>query len=129
VAEQPDRLNWTVEVNLSDQSIGDAGLPNFIASSISRAGIDPGNLIFEITETAAIANIDLSHHLAQSLRNIGCRFALDHFMAGFKSLVHLNKAAIDDLEIDGQVVNEWVTTPGELLLIDGRPPPRQQVLG
>ncbi len=92
------------EVNLSARSLTDLALSEFIAKSIAEAGIDPAFLIFEITETAAIANFESAGSFARSLRALGCRFALDDFGAGFASFTYLKHMPVDILKIDGDFV-------------------------
>ncbi len=91
-----------LEVNLSAASVTDAETVAFIRSSIDEAGIDPSRLIFEITETAAIADIVRAGVLAERLRELGCRFALDDFGAGFGSLYYLKHLPFHVIKIDGE---------------------------
>ena len=92
------------EVNLSARSLIDPELPGLIAARIDEAGIDPGNLVFEITETAAIANMDQARTFANQLRDLGCHFALDDFGAGFASFYYLKHVPLDALKIDGDFI-------------------------
>ncbi len=61
-------------------------------------------LVVEITETAALHDIDESAGFVTTLRDLGCRIALDDFGAGFTSLRHLQALAIDTVKIDGSFV-------------------------
>lgn len=92
------------EVNLSARSLADPELPSFISKSIERAGIDPEHLVLEITETAAIANMEQARTFATTLRDRGCRFALDDFGTGFASFYYLKHIPLDTLKIDGDFV-------------------------
>jgi diguanylate cyclase (GGDEF)-like protein/PAS domain S-box-containing protein len=92
------------EVNLSARSLIDPELPGLIAARIDEAGIDPANLVFEITETAAIANMDQARTFANQLRDLGCHFALDDFGAGFASFYYLKHVPLDALKIDGDFI-------------------------
>jgi EAL domain-containing protein (putative c-di-GMP-specific phosphodiesterase class I) len=92
------------EVNLSARSLADEELPSFISKSIEQGGIDPSLLVFEITETAAIANMEQARSFANLLRQQGCRFALDDFGAGFASFYYLKHIPLDALKIDGDFV-------------------------
>ena len=80
---------YRLELNLSGRSIGDPELPELIEREIAAAGVDPGRLVFEITETAAIANMAHARVFAERLRRLGCRLALDDFGAGFSSFYYL----------------------------------------
>ncbi len=92
------------EVNLSARSLADRGFRSFIAESVEEAAIDPSLLVFEITETAAIANMDQAQRFASSLRELGCGFALDDFGTGFASFYYLKHIPLDALKIDGDFI-------------------------
>jgi EAL domain-containing protein (putative c-di-GMP-specific phosphodiesterase class I) len=92
------------EVNLSGDSISDASVVDYIVSEIGNAGIDPARLTFEVTETAAIGNLDRARRLASQLAALGCAFALDDFGAGFGSFAYLKHLPLDIIKIDGQFI-------------------------
>jgi predicted signal transduction protein with EAL and GGDEF domain len=95
-----------VSVNLSGESVaGDPELLSLIERSIRAGGVDPGKLIFEITETAAIANIVEARDFAMGLRRLGCGLALDDFGTGFGSFYHLKYLPVDYLKIDREFVH------------------------
>src|SRR5690606_2890503 len=71
---------------------------------LQRYGVAPSSVIFEITETAALADIDASIQIMEALRKEGCRFALDDFGVGFSSLYYLKKLPLDYIKIDGSFV-------------------------
>ena len=98
------------EVNLSGQSICDPELPDLIEAELTKAPIDPSQLVFEITETAAIANMDEARALASRIRRWGCRFALDDFGAGFGSFYYLKYLPVDYLKIDGEFIRNLATS-------------------
>ncbi|HYH62866.1 MAG TPA: EAL domain-containing protein, partial [Solirubrobacterales bacterium] len=102
--EQRGGRDIVVSVNLSGHSICDPELPDLIEAELERAPIDPSRLVFEITETAAIANMDEARALAIRIRRWGCRFALDDFGAGFGSFYYLKYLPVDYLKIDGEFI-------------------------
>ncbi len=73
----------TFFVNLSGQTIDDDGLDQFIAERAATHACDPGHIVFELTETAAVGNISRARELASKLDELGCRFAIDNFGADF----------------------------------------------
>jgi EAL domain-containing protein (putative c-di-GMP-specific phosphodiesterase class I) len=96
----------SVEINLSGNSIGDAELPGLIASELEATGVDPKSLIFEVTETATIANMDDAKTFAAAIAQLGCRFALDDFGTGFGSFYYLKHLPVDYLKIDGDFISD-----------------------
>ena len=105
------------EVNLSAKSITDPGLPNLIRSQIEEHKVDPAGLVFEMTETAAIVNIERAKHFASFLHELGCEFALDDFGAGFASFYYLKHFAFDYLKIDGEFIEDLSTSSTNQLLV------------
>ena len=77
----------------------------------------PDRLIFEITETAAIENIAHAGAFARRMAELGCRFALDDFGAGFGSFYYLKHLPCDYLKIDGEFVRHCATNPTDRTLI------------
>ncbi len=96
-------------INLSGQSLSNAGFYAFITDEIEASNVPPSNICFEITETAAISNIDEAITLMNALRAIGCRFSLDDFGAGLSSFGYLRKLPVDYLKIDGSFVRDITT--------------------
>ncbi len=91
-------------VNLSGQTLDAEKLVPLLKRLLAQYCVDPRCLIFEITETSAIANMQAAKRLINEMRDIGCRFALDDFGSGFSSLYHLKHLPVDFLKIDGQFV-------------------------
>ncbi|HYX77735.1 MAG TPA: EAL domain-containing protein, partial [Solirubrobacterales bacterium] len=108
-----------LEVNVSGRSIGDTELPAMIEATIAEHGVDPGRLIFEVTETAAIANMAEARAFASTLTRLGCRFALDDFGAGFGSFYYLKHLPLDFLKIDGDFVRHLPTSEVDQVLVRG----------
>ena len=75
-----------------------------IEHELAETGIDPSCLTFEITETAAIVNIQKARAFAERIAELGCSFALDDFGAGFGSFYYLKHLPFDVLKIDGEFV-------------------------
>jgi PAS domain S-box-containing protein len=97
-----------LEVNLSAGSIGDPALLLEIGEQLDDKGADPGNIIFEITETALMQDIDAGEAFARGLRDLGCSVALDDFGTGFGSFTYLKRLPIHYLKIDIEFVRELI---------------------
>jgi len=93
-------------INLSGQSLGDDKFLPFVIEQFHRSGLDASKICFEITETAAIANLENAREFMNRMRIIGCRFALDDFGTGFSSMSYLSKFPIDTLKIDRSFVGD-----------------------
>ncbi len=113
---RPERLP-RLFVNLSGQSFGDMELLGLIEAELDRAGVDPGHLVFEVTETSAIANIDRAQTFTRELTRIGCHTALDDFGAGFASFYYLKHISTDYVKIDGEFIRNLAGDPTSQLLV------------
>jgi diguanylate cyclase (GGDEF)-like protein/PAS domain S-box-containing protein len=107
----------TVEINLSGYSMGDPQLAVQIDRELHATGVHATQLIFEVTETAAIANIAAARTFAEQLGELGCRFALDDFGAGFGSFYYLKHLPFDFIKIDGEFVRNCTADPTDRLVI------------
>jgi EAL domain-containing protein (putative c-di-GMP-specific phosphodiesterase class I) len=95
-----------LEVNLSAKSVTDPELPEFVAAELRDHGIDGHGLCVEVTETAAIVNVNRAKRFAHLLGQLGCEFALDDFGAGFASFYYLKHMAFDYVKIDGEFIHD-----------------------
>jgi len=91
-------------VNISAQSLDDPDLVVFVLSTLARHGVPADKLCLELTETAAVADIDAARVLIRILRAAGCRFALDDFGSGMASFGYLRELDVDLIKIDGRFV-------------------------
>jgi EAL domain-containing protein (putative c-di-GMP-specific phosphodiesterase class I) len=106
-----------VEVNLSGKSIGDAALIRLIEAQLRSQGTDPGNLIFEITETAAAENLDAARDFAWRLRGLGCGFALDDFGTGYGTFAYLKHLPVAFIKIDMEFVRYLAIDPSDQKIV------------
>jgi diguanylate cyclase (GGDEF)-like protein/PAS domain S-box-containing protein len=104
-------------VNLSGRTLADDEFLPALERALARRGVPPRSLTFELTETAAVANIHLARRFAQRLQDLGCRFALDDFGAGFGSFYYLKHLPFDYLKIDGEFVRNCTDSRADQLII------------
>ncbi len=94
----------TLSINISGQSLGDDSLLEFVLEQFELYSIDPGMIIFEITETSAIANMNKAIEFISAIRRVGGQFALDDFGSGLSSFGYLRDLPLDFIKIDGNFV-------------------------
>lgn len=104
-------------INLSGQSFADENLLAFIKRQFDKYSVPPEKICFEVTETAAIANLDTAKVIIDSLKELGCRIALDDFGSGLSSFAYLKNLPVDYLKIDGAFVKEIAQDPTDYAMV------------
>jgi len=95
-----------ISINLSGLTLSNDSFLAHIVKVIKDNDIEASKISFEITETAAIANITQAKHFISVLRKLGCLFALDDFGSGLSSFAYLKNLKVDRLKIDGMFVKD-----------------------
>jgi EAL domain-containing protein (putative c-di-GMP-specific phosphodiesterase class I)/GGDEF domain-containing protein len=113
------RRNLRFSVNLFGPSISDADFLEWVVSGIAEAGIPGEWMQFEITETAAVANIAQTQAMITRLQERGVQFALDHFGTSVNSLAYLKHFDVKMLKLDGSYVRELSSNPRSEALVRG----------
>lgn len=106
-----------VEVNLSGASVGDPELLTTIQAALVRTGADPAQIVFEVTETALMADVERGREFATELHRLGCRFALDDFGTGYGTLTYLKHLPADYVKIDMEFVREIAVSEADQRLV------------
>ena len=104
-------------INLSGNSLNDDAILCFVKDELARYGVPPSSVCFEITETAAIANLDRAIRFITELKQLGCLFALDDFGSGLSSFSYLRNLPVDFLKIDGSFIRGLDSDPVNVALV------------
>jgi len=94
----------SVAINISGQTLGDAEFLEFVVDCFDHTGANPGDICFEVIESAVVANLDHARRFIAVLHGMGCEFALDDFGSGLSSLSTLKTLPMDYLKIDGSFI-------------------------
>ena len=100
-----NRING-LSINLSGSSIGNRKFMEHLESRLSEENFPADKVIFEVTETIAINNLDNAARFMRKIKETGCQFSLDDFGSGTSSYSYLKTLPIDYLKIDGAFVKD-----------------------
>ncbi|MGH6896178.1 MAG: putative bifunctional diguanylate cyclase/phosphodiesterase [Geminicoccaceae bacterium] len=95
-----DSIDWCA-INISPPSLNDQSFIEFLISQLQNSPLPPEKICLELAETSALSNIMATRHFMDSLRELGCRFALDDFGNGWSSLANLRHLSFDFLKVGG----------------------------
>ena len=104
-------------INLSGHSMNDDSFLDFMFENLVRYEVPRDKLIFEVTETTAVANLEDAADFIQEMRSIGCRFSLDDFGAGQSSYAYLKKLPVDFIKIDGAFIRNIASDDVDYALV------------
>jgi diguanylate cyclase (GGDEF)-like protein/PAS domain S-box-containing protein len=107
-----------MNVNLSARQFQHAGLVDDVRRAVEDAGIDPGLLTLEITESMLLQDIDAATETLHALRRLGVQLAIDDFGTGYSSLNYLKRLPVDVLKIDRAFISQVATDPDDKALVD-----------
>jgi diguanylate cyclase (GGDEF)-like protein len=105
-----------IAVNVSGASLSDPRLIADVRAAIAD-GLNPAWLDFEITETAAISNMDHARAFAEAVTGMGCGLGLDDFGTGFSSFSYLKELPVQHLKIDIEFIRELPRSPTDQRLV------------
>ncbi|MGR9115855.1 MAG: EAL domain-containing protein [Gammaproteobacteria bacterium] len=95
-----------MSINLSRASLTDSNLSNELAALLRDAGVDPRQIIFEISEASALSNFMETQHFIKKVKELGCLFMLNEFGLEFSSFFYLKHLPVDYVKIDGAFIEQ-----------------------
>ena len=97
-------------VNISGRHLQHGDLVHDVSQALKISGLEPGNLVIELTESTLIHNTDANLERLRQLKLLGVRLAIDDFGTGYSSLSYLHRLPIDILKIDRSFVGRLTNT-------------------
>lgn len=105
-------------INLSGNTLSDDSFSEFLLQQFKHYKIPSEKICFEITETAAISNLDVAQRFIHSFSNeLRCKFSLDDFGTGLSSFAYLKSMPVDFIKIDGQFVRDIINDPIDMAMV------------
>ncbi len=95
-----------LSINISGRSLEDPGLPHYIHGELEKRSVDPKRLIIELTETAAVVEMQDAQRFMEALQHTGCLICLDDFGSGFSTFAYLKYLNVQILKIDGIFIRD-----------------------
>ncbi|MGH8688273.1 MAG: EAL domain-containing protein [Burkholderiales bacterium] len=108
-----------VAVNLSTRQFNDPGLIDLVRRVLAETGLPAGLLVLEVSETAAMAQPDVTESTLRKLKEVGVSLAIDDFGSGASSLAALARLPVDALKIDRALVSEVPADTSASALVAG----------
>ncbi len=106
-----------IAVNVSALSVTDEGMLAHLHGELRRHDVDPSRLVIELTETAAISDMERARDFCRGVQALGCSIALDDFGAGFGSFQYLKHLPFDYLKIDGDFIRGLPSSRTDQLVV------------
>ena len=100
------RPDLTMAINLSVRILMDRNCSQRLEEIMRRAGVDPGRVEFELTETAILTDPATVSAMLRRITSTGARLAIDDFGTGYSSLAYLQRFPVDTIKIDRSFVGD-----------------------
>ena len=108
----------SLSLNLSAHATSDPELLPRLKRLLRETGAKPENLIFELTETAAVADYGQAKEMMQKINKLGCQFSLDDFGTGFASFRYMRELPVGIVKIDGAFIRHICDNPDDRLFVN-----------
>lgn len=106
-----------IAINLSAQGFSDERLLPLIKEKLMQYNVDANRIIFELTESASLNNINATQRIIDKLAELGCGFSIDDFGTGFSTFNYLKQLPAQSVKIDGSFIVELTTSSVDLSLV------------
>ncbi|MEG3164714.1 EAL domain-containing protein [Sphingomonas sp. PB2P19] len=117
VGERNDDIRYFV--NISGLTLSAHGFVAFIDEALKRCpAVGPSQICFEVTETAALSNVQRTAEAMRRLVEIGFTFALDDFGSGMASFAYLSQLPVQFVKIDGDFIRAMRDQPSAEIIVD-----------
>ena len=101
-----------VAINISGRHLQQGNLVADVRAALEISGLDPANLVIELTESTIMQNTEFNLERFRELKALGVRLAIDDFGIGYSSLSYLHRFPIDILKIDRAFVSRLTEQDG-----------------
>lgn len=118
LANQLENHDIKMSINLSTRTIEAPGTMEYLMAQLKIYQIDPGKVIFEITEHSLFDNIEYSQYLVKKLKAIGFKIALDDFGTRYSSFNYLKNLEFDRLKIDKLYIDKILESPHDKIIVE-----------
>ena len=115
-AEKLEHLG-AFSINVSGNSLAEEDFTEFVLEQFKVTGLPTSRVCFEITETAAVGNLDDVVEFMEKMKIIGVKFSLDDFGTGLSSYSYLKNLPADYLKIDGCFVKDLKDSPADYAVV------------
>jgi diguanylate cyclase (GGDEF)-like protein len=109
--------NLKVSINLSTKDLHDPELPDFIEGIRAATKVNPGWIIFEITEGSIMTDPEQAMEILQRLDGMGYNLSIDDFGTGYSSLAYLKKMPLSELKIDRSFVQDLISSENDAVIV------------
>ena len=113
----PEKRELKLAINISARQFQQADFAEHLSDCLKSAGVNPGRLELELTESVVFGDRDLARTRMRAIRNLGVRLAMDDFGTGFSSLSYLQHLPFDQLKIDQSFIASMAQSDSNLAIV------------
>ncbi len=100
--------DFHINVNLSVVQLLQKDVAETVARILKKTGVNPKNIVLEITESFAINDMDRVLDIIKGIKKLGPRIALDDFGTGYSSLNYIKQLPLDIIKVDKTFIDDIV---------------------